>query len=322
MIKAPVSLQNLRRKIYAKAKADPSWRFWGLYVHVCKLETLRTAYAMAKANDGAPGIDGVTFDAIEAAGVDGFLAQLRDELVTFRYRPLRNRQREIPKEGTTKVRILSIPAIRDRVVQGALKLILEPIFEADFQPGSFGYRPKRTAHAAVKLVADAIVRHKTRIIDLDVRAYFDNVRHSRLLEKVAARVNDDEVMHLLKMMLKATGDKGVPQGGVSTARTQKVTSVLSEIIGPTRQRRAAPVRRSRWHGNAVAEHDRIIANEHLLDHQAHDTLPFDHVERVGGSTQPREKLRERLRQPEVRGPLLSLLGNRLQLGAQPVLPLA
>jgi len=214
MTKAPVTLQDLQRKIYTKAKADPSWRFWGLYVHVCKLETLRTAYALAKANDGAPGIDGVTFDAIEAAGVEGFLAQLRDELVTFRYRPQRNRQREIPKEGTTKVRILSIPAIRDRVVQGALKLILEPIFEADFQPGSFGYRRKRTAHAAVKLVAEAIVRDKTHIIDLDLKAYFDNVRHHRLLEKVAARVNDDEVMHLLKMMLKATGEKGVPQGGV------------------------------------------------------------------------------------------------------------
>jgi len=214
MTKAPVTLQDLQRKIYTKAKADPSWRFWGLYVHVCKLETLRTAYAVAKANDGAPGIDGVTFATIEAAGVEGFLAQLRDELVTFRYRPQRNRQRAIPKEGTTKVRILSIPAIRDRVVQRALKLILEPIFEADFQPGSFGYRPKRTAHAAVKLVADAIVRHKTRIIDLDLRAYFDNVRHSRLLEKVAVRVNDEDVMHLLKMMLKATGEKGVPQGGV------------------------------------------------------------------------------------------------------------
>jgi RNA-directed DNA polymerase len=214
MTKAPEKLQHLQRKIYAKAKAEPSWRFWGLYVHVCKLETLRTAYQLAKANDGAPGIDGVTFDAIETAGVDGFLAQLRDELVTFRYRPLRNRQREIPKEGTTKVRILSIPAIRDRVVQGALKLILEPIFEADFQPGSFGYRPKRTAQAAVKLVADAIVRHKTHIIDLDLKAYFDNVRHGRLLAKVAERIDDDDVMHLLKMMLKATGAKGVPQGGV------------------------------------------------------------------------------------------------------------
>jgi len=214
MTKSPMTLQDLRRKIYVKAKAEPSWRFWGLYVHVCKWETLRAAYAAAKANDGAPGIDGVTFEAIEAAGVDGFLAQLRDELVTFRYRPLRNRRHAIPKDGGTKVRVLSIPAIRDRVVQGALKLILEPIFEADFQPGSFGYRPKRTAHAAVNRVAEAIVRYKTRVIDLDLRAYFDNVRHHRLLQKVAARVNDDDVMHLLKMMLTATGKKGVPQGGV------------------------------------------------------------------------------------------------------------
>jgi len=214
MTKPPMTLQNLRRKIYVKAKAEPSWRFWGLYVHVCKLETLRAAYALAKANDGAPGIDGVTFETLDAAGVDDFLAQLRDELVTFRYRPLRNRRHEIPKDGGTKVRVLSIPAIRDRVVQGALKLILEPIFEADFQPGSFGYRPKRTAHAAVNRVAEAIVRHKTRVIDLDLRAYFDNVRHHRLLQQVATRVNDDDVMHLLKMMLTATGKKGVPQGGV------------------------------------------------------------------------------------------------------------
>ena len=123
MTKPPMTLQNLRRKIYVKAKAEPSWRFWGLYVHVCKLETLRAAYALAKANDGAPGIDGVTFETLDAAGVDDFLAQLRDELVTFRYRPLRNRRHEIPKDGGTKVRVLSIPAIRDRVVQGALKLI-------------------------------------------------------------------------------------------------------------------------------------------------------------------------------------------------------
>src|SRR6266513_576839 len=110
MTKASMNLQDLRRRIYVKAKADKSWRFWGLYVHVCKLETLRTAYALAKANDGAPGIDGVTFESIEDAGVDDFLAQLRDELVTFRYRPLRNRRHAIPKDGGTKVRMLSIPA--------------------------------------------------------------------------------------------------------------------------------------------------------------------------------------------------------------------
>jgi RNA-directed DNA polymerase len=106
-----MTLRDLRRKIYVKAKAEPSWRFWGLYVHVCKLETLRAAYALAKANAGAPGIDGVTFESIEVAGVDGFLAQLRDELVTVRYRPLRNRRHAIPKDGGTKVRVLSIPTV-------------------------------------------------------------------------------------------------------------------------------------------------------------------------------------------------------------------
>jgi RNA-directed DNA polymerase len=213
MIKASIDLQDLRRRIYVKAKAEPSWRFWGLYVHVCKMETLRAAYEVAKQNDGAPGVDGVTFEAIEARGVEPLLEQLRDELTEHTYQPLPARKQEIPKDGG-KVRVLSIPAIRDRVVQGALKLILEPVFEADFQPGSFGYRPKRTAHDAIRRVAEAIVQRKTRVLDFDLRAYFDNVRHDRLLEKVAQRVDDADVMHLLKVMLKASGKMGVPQGGV------------------------------------------------------------------------------------------------------------
>ncbi|CAN7790770.1 group II intron reverse transcriptase/maturase [Caballeronia sp. LjRoot34] len=213
MTKASSSLQDLRRGIYVKAKAEPSWRFWGLYVHVCKMETLREAYALARKNNGASGIDGVTFEVIEEQGVEAFLDQIQSELVERAYVPLRARRQEIPKDGG-KVRVLSIPAIRDRVVQGALKLILEPIFEADFQPGSYGYRPKRTAHEAVHRVATAIVQWKTRIIDLDLRAYFDTVRHHILLEKVARRVNDDEVMRLLKLMLTASGKQGVPQGGV------------------------------------------------------------------------------------------------------------
>jgi RNA-directed DNA polymerase len=213
MTKASIDLQDLRRRIYVKAKAEPSWRFWGLYVHVCKTETLRAAYAMAKQNNGAPGVDGVTFEAIEAQGAEALLEQLRGDLTGRTYKPLPARKHEIPKDGG-KVRVLSIPAIRDRVVQGALKLILEPVFEADFQPGSFGYRPKRTAHDAIKRVAEAIVHQKTRVLDFDLRAYFDNVRHDRLLEKVAQRVNDADIMYLLKVMLKASGKKGVPQGGV------------------------------------------------------------------------------------------------------------
>jgi RNA-directed DNA polymerase len=213
MTKAPSSLQDLRRKIYLKAKSEKTWRFWGLYVHVCKMETLKEAYKMAKKNNGAPGIDGVTFGAIEEGGVEAFLEQIRDELVSGTYRPMRNRRKEIPKDKD-KVRVLGIPSIRDRVVQGALKLIVEPIFEADFQAGSYGYRPKRTAHAAIDRVSKAVVQNKTRVIDIDLKAYFDNVRHAVLLKKVAERVDDDEVMRLLNLVMKANGKRGVPQGGV------------------------------------------------------------------------------------------------------------
>jgi len=209
-----MTLQDLRRRIYVKAKAETSWRFWGLYVHVCKTETLREAYRLAKDNNGAAGIDGVTFEAIEEQGVVSFVEQLRKELIERTYRPLRARKVGIPKDGGTKVRVLSIPAIRDRVVQGALKLILEPIFEADFQAGSFGYRPKRSPHDAIQCVSEAIIQGKTHVIDLDLRSYFDTVRHHIVLEKVAKRVNDDDVMHLLKMILRASGKQGVPQGGV------------------------------------------------------------------------------------------------------------
>jgi len=213
MIKASIGLQDLRRKIYLKAKSDKTWRFWGLYVHVCKKETLQWAYREVKANNGAPGIDGVTFADVEKAGVEVFLEQIQSELHTRTYRPMRNRIKEIPKDNG-KVRILGIPSIRDRVVQGALKLVLEPIFEADFQEGSYGYRPKRTAHAAIDRVAAAVVKNKTRVIDLDLSSYFDNVRHGTLMKKVAERVNDDDVMRLLKLILKAGGSRGVPQGGV------------------------------------------------------------------------------------------------------------
>src|SRR5467141_2213657 len=255
MTKASVNLQDLRRRIYLKAKAEKSWRFWGLYVHVCKMETLREAYTLAKQNDGAPGVDGVTFEAIETQGVDGFLEQIRDELNQRNYVPLPARKQEIPKDGG-KVRVLSIPAIRDRVVQGALKLILEPIFEADFQPGSYGYRPKRTAHEAVYRVAKAIDQRKTRVIDLDLRAYFDNVQHYLLLEKVARRVQDDGVMRLLKMILKATGKKGVPQGGVvspllSNLYLNEVDRMLEKAIQTTRREPYTHVQYARFADDMV-----------------------------------------------------------------------
>jgi len=268
MIKASSSLQDLRRGIYVKAKAEPSWRFWGLYVHVCKMETLREAYALAKKNNGAPGVDGVTFEAIEAQGVEKFLEQIQGELRERTYVPLRARRRAIPKDGG-KVRVLSIPAIRDRVVQGALKLILEPIFEADFQPGSYGYRPKRTAHEAVQRVATAIVQWKTRIIDLDLRTYFDTVRHHRLLDKVARRINDNEVMRLLKLMLTASGKQGVPQGGVispllSNIYLTEVDRMLERAKETTRNGKYTYVEYARFADDLVVLIDAHPRNAWLL----------------------------------------------------------
>ena len=285
MIKTPIDLQDLRRKIYTKAKADTAWRFWGLYVHVCKTETLHEAYALAKKNNGAPGIDGVTFEAIEDSGVEAFLKQLQDELAAHTYRPLRNRRQEIPK-GDGKVRVLGIPAIRDRVVQGALKLILEPIFEADFQPGSFGYRPGRTAHEAVQRVAEAIVKCKTRVIDIDLRAYFDNVRHDVLLAKVARRVRDADVLHLLKMMLKASGQKGVPQGGVispllSNLYLNEVDQMLEKARETTRNGKYTYVEYARYADDLVILVDAFPRHDWLLqavDKRLREELAKLHVE--------------------------------------------
>ena len=268
MRKAPIKLRDLRRRIYVKAKAEPEWRFWGLYVHVCKLETLREAYALAKRNDGSPGIDGVTFEAIEAGGGESFLERIRDELVTGEYLPQRNRRQEIPKDGG-KVRVLGIPTIRDRVVQGALKLIVEPIFEADFKAGSYGYRPQRSAHDAVERVAEAIVGNKTRVIDVDLSSYFDNVRHHLLLEKVAQRVNDGDVMALLKKILKANGKKGVPQGGVispllSNVYLNEVDRMLERAKAVTREGRYTYVEYVRWADDLVILVDAYQRHDWLL----------------------------------------------------------
>ena len=223
---------------------------------------------MAKSNHGAPGIDGITFDVIEESGVESFLKQIQDELVHNTYQPMPVRKKEIPKDGGTKVRVLSIPTIRDRVVQGALKLILEPIFEADFQPGSYGYRPRRSAHEAVDRVDQAIVQGLTRVIDLDLRAYFDNVQHLQLLEKVARRVQDVSVMRLLKMILKSTGTKGVPQGGVispmlSNLYLTEVDRMLEKASAITRRGKYPNVQYARFADDLVV----------LIDsHPRHDWL--------------------------------------------------
>src|SRR6201998_2476166 len=212
MTKAPISLQELRRRIYRKAKSDKTHRFWGIFGHVTKPETLREAYRAAKGNGGAPGIDGKTFEDIERTGLSEFLATVREELITGRYRPKPNRRVDIPK-GNGKFRTLQIPCIRDRVVQGAVKLILEAIFEADFCSNSYGFRPQRSPHRALAQVRRSVLRRMSTVIDVDVSRYFDTIRHSVLLDKIAKRVQDPQVLHLVKQIIKVRGKIGVPQGG-------------------------------------------------------------------------------------------------------------
>ena len=212
MIKAPVGLQELRRRIYRKAKSERKHRFWGIFVHVTKIEVLAEAYRQAKRNGGAPGVDGMTFEDIEASGRDAFLKAIREDLLAGTYKPQVNRRVEIPK-GNGKVRTLQIPRIRDRVVQGALKWVLENIFEADFCPNSHGFRPGRSPHRALAEVRRSLCRRMSTVVDVDLASYFDTIRHSILLAKIAQRVQDPEVLRLVKLILKAGGKIGVPQGG-------------------------------------------------------------------------------------------------------------
>ena len=212
MTKAPISLQELRRRIYRKAKSDKTYRFWGIFVHITKPETLEETYRAAKRNGGAPGLDGQTFEDIERTGRPEFLASVREELITGRYKSKPNRRVDIPK-GNGKFRTLQIPCIRDRVVQGAVKLILEAIFEADFCSNSYGFRPQRSPHRALAEVRRSVLRRMSTVIDVDLSRYFDTIRHSVLVDKIATRVQDPQVLHLVKQIIKAGGKIGVPQGG-------------------------------------------------------------------------------------------------------------
>jgi RNA-directed DNA polymerase len=232
-LETPEKIRNLQRKLYRKAKAEPAYRFYLLYDKICRADILRHAYALAHANAGAPGVDGVNFADIELAGLDGWIAGLREELVSKTYRPSPVRRVMIPKPGSTGERPLGIPCIRDRVVQTAAKLVLEPIFEADLEDSAFGYRPGRGATDAIKEVHRLICRGYANVVDADLSRYFDTIPHSELLKSVARRIVDRHVLRLIKMWLKApieergsdgkrriTGGKrstcGTPQGGVAS----------------------------------------------------------------------------------------------------------
>jgi RNA-directed DNA polymerase len=169
----PESIRSLQRKLYCKAKAEPAYRFYLLYDKIYRADMLAHAYALARANGGAPGVDGMTFAAIEAAGLEEWLAEIRKDLVAKAYKPAPVRRVMIPKPGGGE-RPLGIPTIRDRVVQTAAKLVLEPIFETDFDPAAYGYRPRRSGADAVKAVHALLCRGYTDVVDADLSQYFDH----------------------------------------------------------------------------------------------------------------------------------------------------
>src|SRR4249919_3896790 len=195
-------IRTLQRKLYRKAKAEPAFRFYVLYDKICREDILSYAFTLTRANAGAPGVDGTTFEQIEAAGVEAWLAGLREELVSKTYRPDPVRRAMIPKPGGGE-RPLGIPTIRDRVVQTAAKTVLEPIFEADFEDNAYGYRPRRSAVDAVKETHRLICRGYTDVVDADLSKYFDTIPHSDLLRSVARRIVDRHVLWLIRLWLKA-----------------------------------------------------------------------------------------------------------------------
>jgi retron-type reverse transcriptase len=246
----PTKLRRLQRALYATAKRDPVRRFHALYDKVWREDILVHAYALSRENGGAPGVDGVTFAQIEAYGVERWLGELREEVRTGRYTPQPVRRVMIPKSGGVGQRPLGIPTIRDRVVQTAAKLVIEPIFEADFDEAAYGYRPRRSAHEAIRIVHKALDDGRTEVVDADLRQYFDTIPHAALLRCLARRISDGRMLHLLKRWLKApvaeadergaqrmSGGKratrGTPQGGVVTPPTQSQTLPGTEPC-PTR----------------------------------------------------------------------------------------
>jgi RNA-directed DNA polymerase len=225
----------LQRKLYRAAKAQPQRTFGVLFDKVCSLEVLWAVWEQVRRNRGAAGVDGETIESIEAKGTLEFLLELREELVQQRYRPQPVRRVFIPKPDGRQ-RPLGI--VKDRVAQAAVKIVIEPLFEASFRPGSYGFRPKRSAKQAIYDIRKWITYGYDQVIDLDLKSYFDTIDHDLLMKLVERPVRDPRVLRLIRRWLKAgvlhlgileETLVGSPQGAVMTPRTQKITSLLSEV---------------------------------------------------------------------------------------------
>jgi len=262
-LKTPVSIRQLQRALYLRAKRDAHFRAYAIYDKVYRTDFLAHAYALARANGGAPGPDGRTFEEIEAEGREVLLEELREELQTNTYRPGPVRRVYIPKLNGGE-RPLGIPNIRDRVVQTAAKLILEPLFEADFEADSYGFRPQRAAHDALDAIREALEAGMCWVIDADITAYFDSIPHDRLMRTVAQRVVDGAMLALVKRFLEAPiidqrdggrphrPRQGTPQGGVISPL---LSNVYLHLLDRNFRRRVA---RGEWQGRLIRYADDFV----------------------------------------------------------------
>ena len=232
-LKTPEKIRRFQRKLYVKAKEEPEFRFYILYDKIHREDILFYAYRLARSNDGSPGVDGVTFKEIEAAGLEAWLLALQEDLRNKTYKPSPVRRVMIPKAGGGE-RPLGIPTIRDRVAQTAVKLVIEPIFEADFVDCAYGYRPQRSAQDAVKEVHRRLCEGYTEVVDADLSKFFDTIPHSELMQSVARRIVDRHVLHLIKLWLKVPVEERDDQGKrrMSGGKKRKEGTPQGGVISP------------------------------------------------------------------------------------------
>ena len=229
----PLSVQKLRAALHAKAKDEPGWRFHALYDKLYREDVLRHAYRCCRANHGAPGVDGVRFEDIEASGVEPWLDELAKTLKEKRYQAEAIRRVYIPKPNG-KLRPLGIPTIRDRVVQMAMVLVLGPIFEADLPPEQYAYRPDRNAHDAIRQVHSLLTTGHTQVVDADLAAYFDSIPHAELMKSVVRRIVDRHVLHLIKMWLEVPVEETDERGGKKRTTRHRGRSAVSRRVRHSR----------------------------------------------------------------------------------------
>jgi RNA-directed DNA polymerase len=274
-LQTPDKIRTLQRKLYLKAKAEPDYRFYLLHDKICREDILHHAYDLMRANDGASGVDGVTFAMIEEEGQEEWLSGIRKELQEKTYRPAPVRRVMVPKPGGKGERPLGIPTIRDRTVQAAAKLVLEPIFEADLDPSAYGYRPKRSGLDAVKEVHALICRGYSDVVDADLSKYFDSIPHRELMKSVARRIVDRDVLRLIKRWLKTpveerdeNGNRRMSGGKRSTCGTPQ-GGVASPMLANVYMNRFLKYWRSSGRGSAYQAHVVSYADDFVILSRGH-----------------------------------------------------